>query len=113
MTVNLIRQSDGSVVQAWAQPQVAPGEVHTVRWTGVTGGVAQPEGRYAFRAVVSTGDATVTSASPDDPNRDAFDFHTHIFPVRANPHWTSSAISRTPCSSQIARSAWRNATGAG
>jgi murein DD-endopeptidase MepM/ murein hydrolase activator NlpD len=80
--VNLVRQSDGAVVQTWTQPQVAPNAVRTVRWTGVTNGVTQPEGRYAFRAVVHSGDVTATSADAGDANRDAFDFYTHIFPVR-------------------------------
>jgi murein DD-endopeptidase MepM/ murein hydrolase activator NlpD len=85
--VNLIRVSDGSVVQTWTQTQVAPNTVRTVRWTGITNGVTQPEGRYAFRAVVHNGDATVTSAPADDPNRDAFDFYAHIFPVRGSHNY--------------------------
>lgn len=80
--VDLVRVSDGTVVQTWTDPQVAPGQIMTVPWNGVTGGVAEPEGRYAFRAVVHEGTVTVSSASADDPNRDAFDFYDHIFPVR-------------------------------
>ena len=80
--IDLVRQSDGAVVQTWTQPQVAPGQVRTVRWTGVVDGVTQPEGRYAFRAVVHTGDIAVSSAPTDDASRDAFDFYTHIFPIR-------------------------------
>jgi hypothetical protein len=80
--VNLIRQSDGAVVQSWAQPQVAPGEVRTIKWTGVVNDEVQAEGRYAFRAVVHSGSATTANAAPDDANRDAFDFYGHFFPVR-------------------------------
>jgi murein DD-endopeptidase MepM/ murein hydrolase activator NlpD len=80
--VNVIRQSDGAVVQTWNQPQMAPAQVHTVRWNGVVGGAPQPEGRYAFRAVVHNGDVAQTSASADDPTRDAFELYGHIFPVR-------------------------------
>jgi murein DD-endopeptidase MepM/ murein hydrolase activator NlpD len=80
--VNLIRQADGAVVQTWTNPQVAPGEVRTVKWAGVTGGQVQPEGRYAFRAVVKTGTVAATSADADDTARDAFDFYGHFFPVR-------------------------------
>ncbi|HEX4734622.1 MAG TPA: peptidoglycan DD-metalloendopeptidase family protein [Thermoleophilaceae bacterium] len=80
--VNLVRLADGTVVQTWTQTQVAPNEVRSVRWTGVTNGQLQPEGRYAFRAVIHNGDATATSAAADDPNRDAFDFYGHFFPVR-------------------------------
>ena len=80
--VNLIRQSDDAVVQSWHQTQVAPGVVQTVRWTGAIGGILQPEGRYAFRAVVSSGDVAQSSTSTDDASRDAFELFEHIFPVR-------------------------------
>ena len=80
--VNLIRQADGTVVQTWTAPAVGPGEVRTVKWTGISAGVVQPEGRYAFRAVVRSGTVSATSADVDDMNRDAFDFYDHFFPVR-------------------------------
>ena len=82
--VNLVNTSDGSVAQSWAQPGVNPGEVRTVTWTGATNGVVAAEGRYAFRAVAHSGGATASSAAADDANRDAFDFHTHLFPVRGS-----------------------------
>jgi murein DD-endopeptidase MepM/ murein hydrolase activator NlpD len=85
--VSLIRQSDGATVQTWAQPAVAPGEVRTIRWTGVANGQLQPEGRYAFRAVVHDGTATTSNAAADDTNRDAFDFYGHFFPVRATHNY--------------------------
>jgi murein DD-endopeptidase MepM/ murein hydrolase activator NlpD len=85
--VNLIRQSDGAVVQTWTQPQVAPNEVRTVRWNGVTSGVVQPEGRYAFRAVIHRDGVTATSAASDDADRDAFDFYGHLFPVRGRHNY--------------------------
>ena len=88
VVVNLIRLSDGTVVQSWTQTQVQPGTVRTVRWTGISGGVTQPEGRYAFRAVLQDGSQTgVASAAPDDPSRDAFDFYQHIFPVRGRHNY--------------------------
>ena len=89
--VNLVRESDGAIVQAWSQPGVAPGQVQTVSWNGVANGQAQPEGRYAFRAVVHDGSATSSNAAPDDPNRDAFDFHTHVFPVRGRHDFGGAA----------------------
>ena len=83
VTVTLVRQSDGAVVQTWTQPGVAPNEVRTIRWTGVVDEVVQPEGRYAFRAVVQSGTVTARSADTTDAGRDAFDFHHHFFPIRA------------------------------
>lgn len=85
--VNVIRQSDGAVVQSWTQPQVAPNELRTVRWTGVVDGVIQPEGRYAFRAVIHRDGVTATSAANDDTGRDAFDFYGHFFPVRGRHNY--------------------------
>jgi hypothetical protein len=85
--VNLIRQSDGAVVQTWTQPRVAPGAVQTVRWTGLTSGHVQPEGRYAFRAVIHNDGVTATSATNDEVNRDAFDFYGHFFPVRGSHNY--------------------------
>jgi murein DD-endopeptidase MepM/ murein hydrolase activator NlpD len=82
LDVNLVRQSDGAVVQTWPQPAVPPGEVRTIRWTGVSNGQLQPDGRYAFRVVVHTGTASTSNASDSDPSRDAFDLYGHIFPVR-------------------------------
>ena len=90
VTINVIRQSDGVVVQSWAQPAVAPNEVRTVRWTGVLDGVVQPEGRYAFRATVQSAGATATSADAGDPGRDAFDFHHHFFPIRGRHDYGES-----------------------
>jgi murein DD-endopeptidase MepM/ murein hydrolase activator NlpD len=88
--VNLIRVSDGSVVQTWTAPQVAPNEVRSVRWTGNTGGQVQPEGRYAFRALIKSDGVSATSAGADDPNRDAFDFYGHFFPVRGRHDYGSA-----------------------
>jgi murein DD-endopeptidase MepM/ murein hydrolase activator NlpD len=87
VSVNLIRESDGAVVQTWSQPQVPPGELRSVRWTGVSGGQVQPEGRYAFRAVVNRDGVTATSAAADDAQRDAFDFYGHFFPVRGRHNY--------------------------
>lgn len=82
VVVNLIRLSDGAVVHSWNQPQVAVGELRAIRWTGIENGQLQPEGRYAFRAIVSRGGVTATSAAGDNSQRDAFDFYHHYFPVR-------------------------------
>ncbi|HVI35007.1 MAG TPA: M23 family metallopeptidase, partial [Gaiellales bacterium] len=88
--VNLVRESDGTVVQTWHQPQVAPDGVRTVRWTGIVGGHIQPEGRYAFRAVVQQNGVTATSAAADNTERDAFDFYWHFFPVRGKHNYGQS-----------------------
>jgi murein DD-endopeptidase MepM/ murein hydrolase activator NlpD len=85
--VNLVRQSDGAVVQSWAQPAVPAGEVRTIKWTGVTNGQVQPDGRYAFRLVVHSGSASASNAADTDPSRDAFDLYGHIFPVRGTHNY--------------------------
>lgn len=85
--VKLIRQADGAVVQTWTQQAVKPGEVRTVKWTGISGSQVQPEGRYAFRALVRSGTVTASNAAADDVNRDAFDFYDHFFPVRGRHNY--------------------------
>jgi murein DD-endopeptidase MepM/ murein hydrolase activator NlpD len=88
--VNLIRVSDGVVVQTWSHPQVTPGDVRTVRWTGITNDEIQPEGRYAFRAIVKRDGVTATSAEAAASDRDAFDFYGHFFPVRGKHNYGDS-----------------------
>ena len=85
--VALIRQSDGAIVQTWQETQVAPNEVRSISWTGVSAGQLQPEGRYAFRATLQRDGVSATSATVDDPNRDAFDFYGHFFPVRGRHNY--------------------------
>ena len=87
VNVTVIRQSDGAAIQSWQQQQVPPGEVRTIRWTGVVSGVVQPEGRYAFRATVQDGSVSTSSAAADDPSRDAFDLYGHFFPVRGRHNY--------------------------
>jgi murein DD-endopeptidase MepM/ murein hydrolase activator NlpD len=80
--VDLVRQSDGAVVQTWTAQAVAPGTVQKIGWDGTVVGQLQPEGRYAFRATVHDGSITARNAAADDAERDVFDFHAHYFPVR-------------------------------
>jgi murein DD-endopeptidase MepM/ murein hydrolase activator NlpD len=82
--IDLVRETDGTVVQSWQQPGVQPAVVNKITWEGVTGGQLQPDGRYAWRltATGATG-AKARSAQVQDTTRDSFDLHDHIFPVRA------------------------------
>jgi murein DD-endopeptidase MepM/ murein hydrolase activator NlpD len=80
--VDLMNESDGSVVQTWQVPNVQPGVVNSINWQGVTNGSLQPDGRYAWR-LIGTGanGAKARSAQVQDVSRDAFDLHDHIFPL--------------------------------
>jgi hypothetical protein len=82
--VDLLNETDGSVVQTWQVPAVQPGVVNIINWQGVANGQLQPDGRYAWRltATGATG-AKARSAQVQDDTRDSFDLHDHIFPVRA------------------------------
>jgi murein DD-endopeptidase MepM/ murein hydrolase activator NlpD len=82
--VDLLNETDGSVVQTWQVPAVPPGAVNNITWEGVSNGQLQPDGRYAWRltATGATG-AKARSAQVQDDTRDSFDLHDHIFPVRA------------------------------
>jgi hypothetical protein len=82
--IDLLSETDGSVVQSWQEPAVQPGVVNKITWGGVTNGQLEPDGRYAWRltATGATG-AKARSAQTQDNTRDSFDLHDHIFPVRA------------------------------
>jgi Peptidase family M23 len=80
--VDLLRASDGGVVQSWQVPVVQPGTVNSINWQGMSNGVLQPDGRYAWR-LTATGasGAKARSAQVQDVTRDVFDLHDHFFPV--------------------------------
>jgi murein DD-endopeptidase MepM/ murein hydrolase activator NlpD len=83
--VDLLRASDGGIVQTWQMPNVQPGAVQSITWRGVSAGELQPDGRYAWRltATGATG-AKARSAQVQDLTRDSFDLHDHFFPVRGS-----------------------------
>lgn len=84
--VGLLRQADGAVVKTWPAPSVPPGSIQSVRWNGLVDNLPAPEGRYMFTLSVIDGSGkTAKSAGGADPQRDAFDLHQHVFPVRG-PH---------------------------
>ena len=84
VAIDLLRETDGSVVQTWQVPAAQPGVVNNITWEGVSNGQLQPDGRYAWR-LTATGasGAKARSAQVQDTTRDAFELHDHIFPVRA------------------------------
>ena len=84
VAVDLVRLTDGAVVQSWTAAQVPPSEVQTIRWDGKAGGVAQPEARYGFRLVATGADGgTARSVADGEAERDAFELRGNIFPIRA------------------------------
>jgi murein DD-endopeptidase MepM/ murein hydrolase activator NlpD len=80
--VDLMRESDNTVVQTWQVPSVQPGVVNNINWQGMSDGKLQPDGRYAWR-LIGTGanGAKARSAQVQDVRRDAFDLHDHMFPL--------------------------------
>jgi hypothetical protein len=89
--VDLLRLSDGALVQSWAPGPAQPGQVQTIAWDGLAAGLPAPEGRYAFRAVAqSASGAKARSAQATDPQRDAFDLSANMFPVRGRHDYGGS-----------------------
>jgi murein DD-endopeptidase MepM/ murein hydrolase activator NlpD len=89
--VDLVRLSDGAVVQSWSAAAVPPGEVQTIRWDGNAGGTAQPDARYGFRIVVTGANgATARNVADGDAERDAFELRGNIFPVRGAHNYGQS-----------------------
>jgi murein DD-endopeptidase MepM/ murein hydrolase activator NlpD len=81
MTVNLVRVSNGAIVQTWQQAQVQPDAVQKVVWDGKAAGRVQPEGFYTFKAVTAGAAASAAGAGAAS-GEDAFGFYGHIFPIR-------------------------------
>jgi hypothetical protein len=91
VVVELVRLADGVVVQGWQAESVPAGEVQTIRWDGKAGGVAQADGRYAFRLVATgAGGAVSRSVADGEAERDAFELRGNIFPVRGTHNYGSS-----------------------
>jgi murein DD-endopeptidase MepM/ murein hydrolase activator NlpD len=89
--VELVRLGDGAVVGTWNVATAPANEVQTIRWDGKTDGVAQADGRYAFRLVATGADGSVARSVADgESQRDAFDLRGHIFPVRGTHNYGSS-----------------------
>jgi len=84
VTIELVRATDDVVARTWNPGNVEPNTVHTVRWGGRTApGVRAKAGRYVFRVTAQSSDgAQARSSNTTDATRDAFDFYSHIFPIR-------------------------------
>jgi murein DD-endopeptidase MepM/ murein hydrolase activator NlpD len=90
--VTLVRQNDGVEVQKWETPGVQPGQIQSLRWEGMAGADVAPEGRYIFLLNVTDGSGLqARSAGASDPQRDAFDLHQHVFPVRGRHDYGQAA----------------------
>ena len=87
--VQLLNQNNGATVMTWDAPEVAPGAVQSIRWTGKSAkGGAAPEGRYMFLLqVVDNAGLAARSATPDDARRDAFDFWHFVFPIKGKHNY--------------------------
>ncbi|MBD0281100.1 MAG: peptidoglycan DD-metalloendopeptidase family protein [Thermoleophilaceae bacterium] len=82
VTVDLLNAADGTTVKTWS-PQVVPGAVQSVSWSGRIGRAAAPPGRYSFRLTAAGADgAQARSAQTAGFDRDSFDLYDHVFPVR-------------------------------
>ena len=89
--LDLVRLSDGAVVQSWTASAVPPGEVQTIRWDGNAGGAPQPDARYGFRLTATGANGAVARSVADgESERDAFELRGNIFPVRATHDYGSS-----------------------
>ena len=92
LTVELVRASDGLAVKSWAPQGVVPGAVTSISWNGKLGRTPAAPGRYSFRLTAASADGSrATSAQTGDIQRDAFDLHDHIFPVRGRHDYGGSA----------------------
>lgn len=80
--VDLLRETDGTVVQTWQVPSVQPGVVNKVTWEGMSDGQLEPDGRYAWRLTATGASGAKARSAQTQDTRDTFDLHDHIFPLR-------------------------------
>jgi murein DD-endopeptidase MepM/ murein hydrolase activator NlpD len=100
VTIEVVRESDGTVVASWPGGLVNPESPQTAAWDGLSGGKLQRAGRYAFRiraqlpgvpqANTSQAAAPVAGTA-DDPG--SFMFLRNVFPVRG-PHYYGEGPAR-------------------
>ena len=84
LRVNLLRASDGQIVQTWDRPATAPGAPQRVIWSGSTRGKALAEGRYTFRVSGMGASAAALRAAPSAPGDESVSLYGHVFPVRGS-----------------------------
>jgi murein DD-endopeptidase MepM/ murein hydrolase activator NlpD len=82
LQVNLVRSSDGKVVQTWNRPASAPGAHNRVIWSGSVRGRVPAEGRYAFRVSALGASTAGLRSAPSAPGDESVSLYGHVFPVR-------------------------------
>ena len=82
LQVNLVRSSDGKIVQNWDRPGSAPGAHNRVIWNGSVGGRVPPDGRYAFRVSALGASTAGLRTAPSAPDDESVSLYGHVFPVR-------------------------------
>jgi murein DD-endopeptidase MepM/ murein hydrolase activator NlpD len=96
VAVELVRLSDGAVVQRWEVGEVPPESPQKLSWDGTVGGKLQREGRYSFRVTAVRPDgvqAVSAQAGQQSPDPAAIHFLKHEFPVRG-PHYFGEFAAR-------------------
>jgi murein DD-endopeptidase MepM/ murein hydrolase activator NlpD len=80
--IDVVKRSNGTVVDSWVQRSQEPNTVHTATWKGVKQGTTKPayDGGYKFRIGPESG--TMESAG-----KAKFTFHRFEFPVRGHHYY--------------------------
>ncbi|MGK2877246.1 MAG: M23 family metallopeptidase [Solirubrobacterales bacterium] len=80
--INLVNTDDGSTVASWKLAAPAD-QIVSVNWSGRAKSAFATAGRYAFRTtLIRAGNVASSQAPPIVNDRDAFDLHPFIFPIR-------------------------------
>jgi peptidase M23-like protein len=86
--VDLVRATDGTVVDRWGPAPVAPGAAQTIAWDGLDGARVPVDGRYRFdvfagpaAAPAAPVGAQAAQTAPPEVS-DSFLFLGHVFPIR-------------------------------
>ncbi len=87
--IDLVRLTDGVVVQSWKRLGAAPGVAQRVTWNGAVQRRPQKQGRYSFRVTVPGAVGARAAAPPDD--RDAITLMGYVFPIKGAHQFGMSA----------------------
>jgi murein DD-endopeptidase MepM/ murein hydrolase activator NlpD len=81
--VDLVRSTDGTVVESWTRLGVPPGVTQRITWNGAVAKKPQQQGRYSFR--VTTPGAVGARAVPPPNDQNAITLLGYVFPIKG-PH---------------------------
>jgi murein DD-endopeptidase MepM/ murein hydrolase activator NlpD len=94
LDVALVRVPDGTVVQRWSTPPLAPGATQAIQWDGKVGSAAPAKAsRFQFQVWTAAGSARALAAASEPEAADTFELRPYAFPI-VGPHKFGTGMGR-------------------